>query len=274
MGIEIRQPGEAKAAAEAGKQIGAAEGRKRAENIALQQAAEQRARQWELEKMQIRSQQDFAHEVRMRQAQLDAEARAKEWEVEKMELRSRIDFSEKEKERQRKMGIGRARVDAIDKAFERNEFSRDDVRVKEQRDYWQYMADTGESAPASLYSGEKMTTLSPVEQSQAERIKAGLLPRATAPKDPLKMERDFYDEMMGPDITGISDIFQLRKTWDKQAREVGLDPDKTREDWINRQSFSVLPQYQIGQIVTKGGQEYRIISLKPDGTPDEVEIVK
>ncbi|KPL12710.1 hypothetical protein AMJ74_06350 [candidate division WOR_3 bacterium SM1_77] len=38
----------------------------------------------------------------MRQAQLDAEARAREWEVEKMELASRFDFEQDEKKRLRR----------------------------------------------------------------------------------------------------------------------------------------------------------------------------
>ena len=49
----------------------------------------------------MNSQQDFAHEMRMRQADLDKEARAEEWQTEKMELASRLDFEQDEQERLR-----------------------------------------------------------------------------------------------------------------------------------------------------------------------------
>jgi len=112
MAIRITQPGEAKAAATAGAMIGkgkrAEEDRARAEReqaraqqMAAQQAARQAALEWEQQKMMLNSQQDFAHEMRMRQVGLEAEARAREWQVEKMELASRMDFEQEEKERLR-----------------------------------------------------------------------------------------------------------------------------------------------------------------------------
>lgn len=113
MAIKITQPGEAKAAAQAGIAVGKAKGAEReearaereqarGEQIAARQAARKAALEWEQQKMLLNSQQDFAHEMRMRQAQLDKEARAQEWQVEKMELASRIDFEQDEKERIRR----------------------------------------------------------------------------------------------------------------------------------------------------------------------------
>lgn len=112
MGIEIRPSGEAAGYAQAGTIIGQAEKgkeeRARAERqaeqsqqIAAQNSARQMAQEWEIQKMLLNSQQDFAHEQRLRQADLDTEARAKEWEVDKMEMRSKLDFEQEEKERVR-----------------------------------------------------------------------------------------------------------------------------------------------------------------------------
>ena len=126
MGIRLEQPGAAKAAATAGAMVGKSERakedraraeqqRQQAESIATQQSARQMAMQWEQEKMMLNSQQDFAHEMRMRQAGLDAEARAREWEVEKMELHSKFDFEQDEKERLRRKAEYTAGRDSIDK---------------------------------------------------------------------------------------------------------------------------------------------------------------
>lgn len=124
MPITITQPGEAAAAAKVGTIIGkgkrAEEDRARAEReaaraqqIAAQQSARQAAMEWEQQKMLLNSQQDFAHEMRMRQAGLDKEARAEEWQVEKMELASKIDFEQDEKERIRRKAEYTAGRDSI-----------------------------------------------------------------------------------------------------------------------------------------------------------------
>ena len=112
MSIVIRPSGEAAAAATTGAIIGAGERAKeeraRAERKAAraaQQRERQLAREWEMQKFLMRSQQDFAHEQRMIQVGLDKEARAREWEVEKAEILSRIDLERDEKERSRKLDI-------------------------------------------------------------------------------------------------------------------------------------------------------------------------
>jgi len=109
MAIEIRPTGEAAATAAAGRTIGKAKAKEaqraeaqRAQEMAFRQQQVQAAREWEMQKMLMNSQQDFAHEMRMRQADLDKEARAEEWQTEKMELASRLDFEQEEKERLRR----------------------------------------------------------------------------------------------------------------------------------------------------------------------------
>jgi len=64
--------------------------------------------------MLMNSQQDFAHEMRMKQADLEGEARSKEWEIEKMELHSKFDFEQDEKERLRKKAMLSSGMETID----------------------------------------------------------------------------------------------------------------------------------------------------------------
>lgn len=125
MAIRIEQPGAAKAAAQAGTVIGkgkrAEEDRARAEReqaraqqVKAQQQARQAALEWEQQKMLLNSQQDFAHEMRLKQAGLDKEARAQEWQTEKMELASKFDFEQEEKERLRRTATYNAGKETIE----------------------------------------------------------------------------------------------------------------------------------------------------------------
>jgi hypothetical protein len=114
MAIEIRPTGEAAAVSQAGQQIGQAEKAKREQQISLERQAQDAARAWEIQKFILNSQQDFAHEQRMRQADLDVEARAKEWEREKMELASRLDFEQDEKKRLRDKAMLDSGMETID----------------------------------------------------------------------------------------------------------------------------------------------------------------
>jgi hypothetical protein len=120
MGIEIRPSGEAAAYASAGQIIGAGqraeEERARADEQAArnqQLQAQDMARQWEVQKMLLNSQQDFSHEQRMRQVELDKEARSHEWELQKAEIASRMDFEQQEKERIRRTAAYTAGRDVI-----------------------------------------------------------------------------------------------------------------------------------------------------------------
>ena len=133
MAITIQQPGAAKAAAAAGTAIGkgqrAKEDRARAEREQItttqqvaraaqradQQKAQQVAMDWELQKMQMRSQQEFEQELRDKQREFDKFNRAKDWDLEKLELRSHIDFEMEEKERTEKIGRAQAKHDQVNK---------------------------------------------------------------------------------------------------------------------------------------------------------------
>ena len=111
MAIEIRPAGEAKSQALAGEIIGKGKAREKfAEDVRISNARtfqaeqQQKAMDWEAQKMQMRSAQEFAQELRLNGARLNAEARAREWEVEKMEMISQADFAQKERVRAERYG--------------------------------------------------------------------------------------------------------------------------------------------------------------------------
>lgn len=132
MPIVKRQPGEAKAAATAGKVIGEAEKAKRQQAIALEReqrssqlAAQKRAMDWEAEKMAMRSQQDFQQELADKQWEFEKFNRAKQWDIEKMEMRSRLDFEQEEKGRQKRIDSEDAKILALDRAEETGTHSKE-----------------------------------------------------------------------------------------------------------------------------------------------------
>lgn len=129
MGIRREQPGATQAAATTGSLIGAAQKAEETRAAARQKASQERqikaseerearAMQWETDKLAMRSQQDFAEELRQEQFQLDKVQRAREWDVEKMEIASRLDFDREEKDRQIKLERIDTQIAAIDKEIE------------------------------------------------------------------------------------------------------------------------------------------------------------
>lgn len=157
MAIVKRQPGEAKAAAQAGAVIGAGqratEERARAERaerqkeqIAAQREQRKAAMKWELKKMQMRSEQDFQQELADRQWDFEKYNRAKAWEIEKMELTSQLDFEKEEKKRSQRMEEGEIGLKQIEKAIESGQISGDEPRIVERREYYTDKA-AGVTAP-------------------------------------------------------------------------------------------------------------------------------
>ena len=189
MAISIRPSGEAGAVAQAGQVIGQAQRAEEERKAGREAQAREIAYAWEAQKMLLNSQQEFAHEQRLVQSQLDRDARAQEWEVEKMEMRSRMDFEQEEKERIRKVGALQNSLSAIDKAVDDGRYRADDDRILSLRT--KYEMDL-EAAKMGMVSGapllapereEESSLLTPDEQQQAALIKAGIEPRATQPQE-------------------------------------------------------------------------------------------
>lgn len=160
MGIEIHQQGEAELYAKAGHAIGAAQKAEKEQALAVQhenmlievaerRRAEQASRDWEFQKMQLNSQQDFAHEQRLHQADLEGEARSKEWEVQKMELRSQADFQQEEQERQQKITrIKNAKL-AIEREHDAGHFP-DERQYQVLKNYYEIQESGVDAPPVGL----------------------------------------------------------------------------------------------------------------------------
>lgn len=110
----VLKKGEAKRAAGVGQAIGQARLAEQQKQIKIRQAAEDRAVELELQKIEMLETQDFNKKLRDRQFAIDAEERARQWQIEKMELASRMDFEQEEKERLRKKAIFNSGIESID----------------------------------------------------------------------------------------------------------------------------------------------------------------
>jgi len=246
MAITKRPVGEARAVATAGNIVGQAQRAEEERARAERTRAAQVAREWELQKMVLNSQQEFAHEQRLRQAELDGEARAKEWEVEKMEIKSRIDFEKEEKQRAKTMELFSAKAQKARESIEKGIVDKKDYQW--QLDYYDYVADTGDErvSPAAFKpTVNRYDTLSAEEEAKRQRIAAGLEPRAAtvrpttlSPEQQATADRiragiearpsrfplaDYRNNLLA--ITGDAykdaDLTELEST----VREMGVDPD-------------------------------------------------
>lgn len=146
MGVTSKSLGDAAAAGAAGTIIGQSQKRETESQMMAAQAAQERAMAFELEKMEMRSRQDFEQELRMRQFDYEKFNRAKEWEMEKMEIASRLDFEREEKDRQRKIDNADNAIEAIQKKITAGEYSADDKRIQNFLLYYE-MEKLGADAP-------------------------------------------------------------------------------------------------------------------------------
>ncbi len=216
MAIRKEQPGAAKAAAAAGTVIGAAAREKedrarvereqaRADQEAAQRQARQTAMKWDLQKMQLRSQQEFEQELRTTQYGLDRFNRAKEWDIEKMELRSRMDFQQEEEERLRKKGVVAAKRAGVEKDIASRQSDRKEYElILFNLDQEDRAIDLGTNipAPATEMPGE-----SAAEQRAASRETRaeGAAQRAASAEQraiagaptPEEIEREKYENFLG-----------------------------------------------------------------------------
>jgi len=209
MSIEIRPSGEAKSQALAGEIIGKGKARQQAASDAreanaraAQEAMQQKAMDWEAQKMQMRSAQDFAQELRLNQARLNAEARAREWEAEKMEMISKADFAQEERVRTEKYGQFSDTMTYVNDLEQKGIYSKEQIADMKFRAALPYEKDGFKEVSQVL--GEYDATmrlqeqqdkqeyglkpaawenLTEEERQQASRVSAGLEPRAREDQD-------------------------------------------------------------------------------------------
>jgi len=181
MSIEIRPSGEAQSQALAGEIIGKGKARERfAEDVrianarAAQEAMQQKAMDWEAQKMQMRSAQEFAQELRLGQARLNAEARAKEWEVEKMEMISQADFAQEERVRTEKYGRFSDTMTYIDDLEQQGIYSKEQIADMKFRAALPYEKDGFKEVSQVLGEHDAVMRL----QEQQEKQEYGLKPAA------------------------------------------------------------------------------------------------
>ena len=250
MGITKRPSGEAAAKAQAGQIIGKGERAKedrargereqaRAQQMAAQQQARQMAQEWDVQKMLLNSQQDQAHEMRMRQADLDGEARAKEWEVEKMELHSKFDFEQDEKERLRNTAMYDAAKNTLD---ERKESLPDGEYEKALFKLDSLYAPKGVT--------KAVTGLGWQEEKQSPNIKRRKeLEAIVSPEFGRTMSLQELEEEVGIDDLSPEDLTEL-----------GLDPDDFPDAGKEM-------KYEIGQTVPTPQGDMTIVGFDNDGEP-------
>ena len=132
-----------------------------------------------------------------------------------------------------------------------------------------------ESAPTTRQMGfEEMLfrQLTPEQQTNAITNRFGLTPRVSSQTTtPLEAEVKVTQQLVGRDIVNFQDLAKSREEARTAATELGLDYDSLVAQELGQTPEST---YQIGQIVNKAGNRYRILTLKPDGTPDDVELIK
>ncbi len=220
MAIEIRPSGEAKSQALAGEIIGKGKARQQfgadvreANARTFQAEQQQKAMDWEAQKIQMRDAQEFAQELRLWQARLNAEARSQEWEVEKMEMVSQADFAQEERVRTEKYGQFSDTMTYIDGLDQKGVYSKEqiaDMRFRAalpyERDGFKEVSEVlGEHDAAMRLQEEQQRQqqrqegiedkqkyglkpagyeyLTEEERQQSARIQGGLEPRATTEKE-------------------------------------------------------------------------------------------
>lgn len=108
----------------------------------------------------MRSEQDFQQELAERQWDYEKFNRAKVWEIDKMEIRSRLDFEKEEKKRAEKMEQGTIGLESIRKAKEAGQITGNETYIKEREQYFTDLEAGVYSPPVGLYQQGKASALS------------------------------------------------------------------------------------------------------------------
>ena len=133
----------------------------------------------------MRSQLDFQQELRDKQYEYDKFNRAKEWDLKKMELHSQLDFEQEEKERLRKKATFNAGIESIDKNEGLTGEQRNDAKFNLASKYTdipeaaQYLGLKSQTERQSSVEQQKWDLLTPEQKQQlAEKP---LTPKAEKP---------------------------------------------------------------------------------------------
>ncbi len=258
MGIRVTQKGAGALASKAGSIVGASQKSKQEQaakeqeqrdalqahtrlvEIKARSDIEEASIKWEGEKIKMRSQQEFAQELRDRQYELDRFNRAKEWDIEKITLRSQMDFQREEGKRSESMQEGEVGLKGIDKAIEKGEISGDEDYIQSRRQYFQDKAD-GVAGPVGLYN----------------------IPKEI--RTPLGEERRELTNVLGREVADIMDITELRR----EAAKLGFSTEDLAE--LGIEDFpgvtGEVPEYEVNQVISTPQGNMQIVGFDEDGEP-------
>jgi len=133
MAIQYRSATEPALAAATGTAIGKAEAKKKEQEIDWERESEIRANQLKMSLQEQEIIQQEANRLRSQQIEANKILRAREWEVEKMELRSRNDFIKEEEERQKANTEFENQLNEIDKQAVERGWDEDNPNVWNQK---------------------------------------------------------------------------------------------------------------------------------------------
>lgn len=221
MGIRKEQPGASKAAATAGIAIGESQKAIREQALAAQkqaqqatlkarEASEQRAMQWEVEKMQFRSQQDFEQELRRNQFSYDRENRAQEWDIEKMTLASQADFEREERKRNQSITEGENGLAALKRYVEAGKGTWDQPEIRDAKIKYQFQAEgSPEGAPQFAKGVDQEMRVGRYQAFLQSDIRSKQRFEERVP--PGRTERQELTDIVGKNLADVLNLAELRK---------------------------------------------------------------
>lgn len=276
MSIVIRPKGEARAAAEAGKIIGKAEAKRQQQQIDAELASQKKAQEWELEKLALRSQQDFQHELRLRQINLEKEARAEEWEIEKMQRASLLDFEMEEKERLKKLEEITNSINAIQKEIDSGHTADDDPTIKARLTNLQLQYDAVKTGTKPLTldklksTGGKFGVTPWYMNPQYANTPAAMATRQRAEQVEKYSDRPWY---LNPANINDPDAIAAQKEHgiflsDTQRAEM-MSGTNVIDELLGRVEET---DYSVGQTIVRAGKKWKIVGFDTDGEPLVEEI--
>jgi len=207
--------------------------------------------------------------------------RSREWEIEKMSLRSQADFARDEAKREQRLSSIDKKLMQLEKEKDAGRFSNDDTAFANAVTYWKAQKDfieTGTRAPTVPWEQHPMMYQTEGAIAEREDEQFGIPPYWMQGKEAPEgsPERQLYETKLQQGISG-----QRGGTvpWDLRPESINDPIAKASrenrgiylEDYtapeVEQQQQITAPQYKIGQTVKKGGKTYTVVGFDTDGEP-------
>jgi len=198
--------------------------------------AGQARKQEEIQKMQMEF--DYRQSLRQQDMMIDLQMqeRAKAWEIEKMELRSRMDFQREEQKRQRKIDDAENAIRQLEKEIQAGKFDEDDLQIKNLMLYYELQSQFPDRAPPTGLIKPPVERAEKVV-SPTQRISAMRALREEEYQEPTWLERKlpWGKEPLSPEIEAEKEILQsiVSGEYTAPARVIspGLPEPKTQQEY-------------------------------------------